>query len=135
MVVTAGQLHESQYLEPLLDSFALPRSNGYVKTRPRAVAADKAYDSKALRDYLRRRGIRCVIPERKRAVRKPGRPRVLDKGLYRQRNVVERAIGWLKQCRRIATRYEKRRIYFEGMLQLACIRLYLKRIKYLSDTT
>ena len=27
---------------------------------------------------------------------------------YRDHNVVERAVGWLKQDRRIATRYEKR---------------------------
>ena len=27
--------------------------------------------------------------------------------LYRERNIVERAIGWLKQSRRIATRYKK----------------------------
>ena len=36
-----------------------------------------------------------------------GRPPVLDKAAYRLRNVVERCIGWLKICRRIATRSEK----------------------------
>ena len=119
-----------------MEQFAVFTPKGYLKTRPTALAADRAYDARSLRQYLRTRGIRPVIPARVYAGKAPrrGRPRQLDESLYRQRNVVERTIGRLKQFRRIATRFEKRRIYFEGMLQLACLKLYLKQFQYLSDT-
>src|SRR5919202_2685530 len=63
-----------------------------------------------VRCYLRRDsiepggGIGVVIPRRKDERRRGP----FDKAAYRQRNVVERLIAWLKQFRRVATRYEKR---------------------------
>jgi transposase len=46
--------------------------------------------------------------------------------------VIEQSIGWLKEYRRIATRYEKLALSFLAMVKLACIKFYLK--KYSSDT-
>jgi transposase len=51
---------------------------------------------------------------------------VFDKQAYRRRNVVERLIGWLKESRRIFSRYEKTAKNFGGMLTLAFIRQYLR---------
>ena len=50
---------------------------------------------------LRRHRIEAVIPQRKdpRASQR-GRPLKFDRDAYRQRNVVERCIGWLKENRR-----------------------------------
>jgi transposase len=45
----------------------------------------------------------------------------LDRVTYRRRNVVERCIGWLKWCRRIATRYEKLAESYLAMITLAMI--------------
>jgi transposase len=45
--------------------------------------------------------------------------------IYRQRNVIERAINRLKQFRRIATRYEKLAANYTAMIPLACILLWL----------
>ena len=42
-----------------------------------------------------------------------------NREIYRQRNLVERAINRLKQFRRIATRYEKLAINYTAMLALA----------------
>ena len=42
------------------------------------------------------------------------------------RSVVEQCVGWLKEFRRIGTRFEKLAVNFHGMLQLAMIRRYLK---------
>jgi transposase len=55
-----------------------------------------------------------------------------DKETYRKRASVEQSIGWIKECRRIATRYEKLAVSFLSMVKLAFIRYYFK--KYLSDT-
>ena len=65
--------------------------------------ADKAYDTNAIRAFLKERGIKAVIPSksnRKKKIRH-------DKQAYKARNVVERCFCRLKDWRRIATRYDK----------------------------
>ena len=49
-----------------------------------------------------------------------------DKDDYRCRSVVECCIGWLKECRRVATRFEKLAVNFLAMLKLAIIEQYLR---------
>ncbi len=44
----------------------------------------------------------------------------------RRRNVIERCIGWLKCCRRIATGYEKLATHFLAMVKLAMIQRCLR---------
>ncbi|ATZ22234.1 Transposase DDE domain protein [Streptomyces lavendulae subsp. lavendulae] len=87
---------------------------GRPRTRPGAVAADKAYSSRANRAYLRKRGIKAVIPEkkdqaarRKRKGSRGGRPVDHDTELYKERNTIERLINKLKAWRGIATRFDK----------------------------
>lgn len=87
---------------------------GRPRTRPGAVAADKAYSSRANRAHLRKRRIKAVIPEkkdqaanRKKKGSRGGRPVTFDAELYRERNTVERLINRLKDWRGIATRFDK----------------------------
>jgi transposase len=132
--VTAGQAHESAAFETTVDAVQIPQPIGRPRCRPRRLAGDKAYDVPRIRRWLRRRGIVSVIPEKaKPHGRKPGRPPAFDKKLYRKRNVIERCIGWLKQARRIATRFEKTAVNFLAMLKLAMIQHYFKT--HLRDTT
>jgi transposase len=63
-----------------------------------------------------------------------GRPLNFDKETYRRRSVIERCIGWLKESRRIGTRFEKLAVNFLAMIKLAIIRRYF-RVLDLSDTT
>jgi transposase len=49
-----------------------------------------------------------------------------DRDEYRRRSVVECCVGWLKECRRIATRFEKLAVNFLAMLKLAMIEQYLR---------
>jgi len=51
--------------------------------------------------------------------------RGFDREAYRERNVVERCVGWLKEARRLATRYEKLARNFLAIVHLAIIRLVL----------
>ncbi|MFJ8588994.1 transposase, partial [Streptomyces sp. NPDC093595] len=65
LVVTAGQRGESPQFEAVLGRVQVPRPGpGRPRTRPRRVRADKAYASRKNRAYLRRRGIRCTIPDK-----------------------------------------------------------------------
>ncbi|GGQ38309.1 hypothetical protein GCM10010266_72050 [Streptomyces griseomycini] len=98
------------------------------------VLADKAYSSRQIRDHLRRRGIRAVIPERAdqqanrmRRGQAGGRSPAFDREAYKQRNTVERCINRLKQWRGIATRYEKTAIIYLAGLHIAGIFLWSAR--------
>jgi len=46
--------------------------------------------------------------------------------LYRARNFVERFFNKIKQCRRVATRYDKLAANYRAFIQLAYIRLWLR---------
>ena len=89
--------------------------------RPKAVIADKAYDSDALISFIRRRKARAVIPPRSNRVRF----RWLDKTLYRERNKVERFFNRLKDFRCCATRFDKLDVSFLGMIHLACAVIWM----------
>ena len=65
IVLTAGQRHDSTQLEATLDAIRVPRKRGRPRKRPKQVACDKGYSYRKCRSWLRRRGIRHVIPERK----------------------------------------------------------------------
>ena len=79
------------------------------------VIGDKAYDSDPLLAQIEAQGATPVIPPREN--RKE--PRDYDRQEYKKRNVVERFINVLKQCRRVATRYEKTARNFLGFVLLA----------------
>ena len=92
---------------------------------PFALGGDKGYRADWIDEYLLNLGIEPVIPSKENEDR-TNRPVVFDKEAYRQRNVIERLIGWLKESRRIFSRFEKTAKNFGGMLTLAFIRQYLK---------
>ena len=49
-----------------------------------------------------------------------------DREVYRDRNIIERLIGWLKEYRRIFSRFEKTAKNFGGLIKMAFIQRYLK---------
>jgi transposase len=123
VLATAGQRHEAPMLRRLMEAGAVKRpGRGRPRLRPAAVAGDKGYSFPGLRRYLRRRGIRAVIP----AKSDQPRQRAFDRAAYRQRNRVERTINRLKQFRRVATRYEKREVNYLAMVKIAAIVLWLE---------
>jgi transposase len=92
------------------------------------MGADRAYHAQRIRHWLRAQGIGAVIPPRASRAKKRhrGRPVSYDRERYRGRNVIERSIGWLKECRSVATRFEKLAVHYLGMVHLAIIERYLK---------
>lgn len=107
---------------------------GRPRTRPDAVLADRAYSSRAIRNHLRQRGIRAVIPQpsdqighRPRRGRAGGRPPAFDAEAYRQRNAVERCINRLKQWRGLAMQTDKLAIAYQAALHLATILIWARR--------
>lgn len=134
VVVTAGNVNDSTVFDTVLDAIRVPRATtGRPRRRPDRVLADKAYSSRAIRAGLRRRGIRATIPERadqaanrQRRGTRGGRPPAFDKGLYKDRNVVERCFNRLKQFRAVATRFDKLAARYRAGLHLASLILWLR---------
>lgn len=112
--MTPGQAGDSPQFRAVLSRIKVRLRVGRPRTRPAAVAADKAYSSRANRLYLRQRGIMAVIPEksdqaanRKKRGSRGGRPVSHDPDLYQQRNTVERCINKIKEWRGLAFRFDK----------------------------
>lgn len=89
---------------------------------PRAIVADRAYDTNEMIRLAKERDAVLVVPAKKN--RKV--PRALYKPVYRRRNIIERIIGRIKDNRRIATRYEKTDTNYLAFLYLAATIFNLK---------
>lgn len=127
--VTAGQRHESTRFEDMMNAVRIDR-----RCRPLRVAGDKGYSYKHIRHWLRRHGIKAVIPQRSdQLAQHKGRPLDFDKATYQRRCVIECCIGWLKECRRLCTRFEKLAVNFLAMIKVAMIQRYLRLLEF-SDT-
>jgi transposase len=128
VIVTPGQRHESVLFEAVMDTVEVRRKSGQIRRRPLRLAGDKAYSNRRIRRWLARRMIQAVIarPDDQKARLTERAEESFDREQYRRRNMVERLIGRLKECRRVATRYEKLAVNFLAMLNLALIALYLE---------
>jgi transposase len=127
--LTPGQAHESTQLEATLAPIAIARRRtGRVRRRPRRVAGDRASHARRIRRWLRQRGIQPVIPPRRTRTQTPkrGRPIRYDAVAYRGRNVVERCIGWVKEWRSVATRFDKLAVNYLQTVKLAFLMRYLR---------
>lgn len=124
--LTAGQTHESTELDQLLVAAdaCLLDEDGERIAWPFALGGDKGYRADWIDEYLLDLGIEPVIPSKENEDRE-ARPVAFDKDAYRRRNIVERLIGWLKENRRICSRFEKTAKNFGGMIKLAFLRQYL----------
>ncbi len=127
--MTKGQRHESTQVEAVFEQVSLPRANGRRRKYPKRLAADRGYDAIRIRHWLRAKGIHAIIPPKKRtAKRRRGRPNSYNQAYYRKRSATEQAIGWLREHRAIATRFEKLATTFLGLVKLGFIRRYLRTL-------
>lgn len=127
--LTPGQAHESTALEALLQGADenLFDEYGDPIAWPVALAGDKGYRAEWIDEYLLNLEITPVIPTKENQDREE-RLVEFDREAYRDRNIIERLIGWLKESRRIFSRFEKTAKNFGGFLKIAFIQRYLVMI-------
>jgi transposase len=123
--LTPGQTHESQALTTLLEGVDVVDQDDVPIVYPAKLAGDKGYRADWIDEYLLERGIQPVIPSKANQDH-DARAIEFDREAYRQRNIVERLIGWLKESRRVLTRFEKTAKNFLGMIKMAFIHRYLR---------
>ena len=112
VVVSAANANDSTMFEAVLDDIPPIRMpSGRRRWRPAKVHADKAYDHRRCRTYLRRRGIRPRIA--RRMIESSQR-------LGRHRWTIERTGAWLGGWRRLRIRYERSSERFYALAMLAC---------------
>lgn len=126
--VTSARDSERAQVLPMLDSLKVRTGKpGRPRSRPKQLAADKGYDSKELRDELRRRNIRPELPKRVWKNRRQPRGRKLTKRV--QRYVVERAFSWYQlKFRRLVVRWERKPHLFQAFVSLAFSIIWLERL-------
>jgi transposase len=108
--VTPGNVHDVSHADVLLEHITAG-----------AILGDKGYDSDAVVAKIEAAGALAVIPSKSNRKVK----RDFAKGLYKERNVVERFFNRIKQYRGLATRYEKTVESFLAMVHLVCARLWV----------
>ena len=121
--------HEVKLAVSALETVRVPRTGrGRPKQRPKELIADKAYDSKHFRNWLRRRGIKATIPSYERRERrrpKRGRPVKAGPG-YAERWKIERTFAWHGTYRRLLTRNERYLSTFRASFLVAFILTLLR---------
>jgi putative transposase len=109
MQVSPGQDGDGPHGRDLLEEF----KRGEIEH----VLGDAAYDGDETREVIKKlKAKACIKPSKNRKTRKR-----YDKQRYRNRNQVERFFNRIKQCRRVATRYEKTVENFAGFIWLAAL--------------
>jgi transposase len=112
LALTAGEAHDNRLAGKLLSRLK-------AGTMP---LADRGYDADWIRALAAKRRAWANIPPRSNR----NEPICFSPYLYRARNLVERFFNKIKQCRRVATRYDKLAVNYLAFIQLASIRLWLR---------
>ena len=121
LAVSAANTNDSFALKPLIRAIPAIRSRrGPRRRKPGKLHADKAYDHKELRTWVRTRGITVRIARKGIET---------SKKLGKHRWVIERSIAWLFSYRRLAIRYERKANHFSAFLTLAATLTCYKRLR------
>jgi transposase len=114
--LTAGEAHDNRLCSVLLSGLQ-PRT---------MLLADRGYDADWIRAFVSQQGAWANIPPRRN--RKD--PICFSPYLYRARNLIERFFNKIKQCRRVATRYDKLAANYLAFIKLASIRIWLRAYEF-----
>jgi len=112
LLLTPGQASDKTTFPQLIEGLSLARD----------VVADRGFFARTIIDLIQAGGATAHIPSQTNVrVR-----RVVDREIYRQRNLVERFFNKLKHFRRIATRFDKLARNYLAAVLMAAARLWAR---------
>jgi transposase len=112
LALTPGEAHDNRLVLTVLSAL----KSGTM------LLADRGYDADWIRTFVSMHGAWANIPPKRNRTE----PICFSRHLYRARNLVDRFFNKIKQCRRVATRYDKLAANYLAFIQLASIRLWLR---------
>ena len=116
--VTSASPNESTLVDQTLDQ-------RHISALPKRLIGDKGYDIDPLDGRMQESGIEMIAPNRSKR-RKTQDRRPLRR--YLRRWKIERLWAWLKNFRRIGSRWERYALNFLGMVQLGCALILLRHL-------
>jgi transposase len=112
LCLSPGETHDNRLCPELL-----------ARLQPQSMLlADRGYDADWIRALFKQQSAWANIPPK----RNRKEPICFSPYLYRVRNLVERFFNKIKQCRLIATRYDKLAANYLAFVKLAAIRIWLR---------
>jgi transposase len=111
--ITGGEVHDVKEAPSFIAQ--LPKSDYKIM--------DKGYDCESLREQIKQQKCTPIIPRKSNST--IGNV-ALDWGLYKYRHLVENAFARLKHFRGVATRFDKLKRNFVGVVALACAIMWIK---------
>ena len=111
IAIGSANTHDSKLVEATIESFEGSFNQDVLKV----LAADSAYDSKKIKDFLKQMNFIPLINVNKRRSKKN-----FEKTSSRHRWIVERSISWLNHFRSIRIRWARCKSSFLAFCQFAC---------------
>jgi putative transposase len=128
VVIAGANVHDTKLLAQTLDAIVVERPEP-TPAQPQHLCLDKGYDNptghRTVEEHHYQPHIRPIgeaKPKPQKGNRHPAR-----------RWVVERTLAWLSKCRAILVRYAKLPSVYLGLIQLACILLWFRRLYRLKE--
>ena len=114
---------ERKHVGELLETVEVKTGKaGRPRKKVKRLAADKGYDSDALRNSLKDAGIQPQIPRKKNAKKRPGRPVCMKSPRFQ-------VFSWLqRKFRRLVVRQERLPRCFDAFLSLSVCVMWIQRI-------
>jgi putative transposase len=128
VVIAGANVHDTKLLAQTLEAIVVERPEP-TAAQPQHLCLDKGYDNPTGRQAVEEHHYQPHI-------RRSGEPKPKPKKGNRhpaRRWVVERTLAWLSKCRAILVRYAKLPSVYLGLIQLACILLWFRRLYRLKE--
>jgi putative transposase len=123
VVIAGANVHDTKLLEATIEAIVVERPEP-TPEQPQNLSLDKGYDNPTGRQAAAKHHYQAHIRrigEEKRAPQK-------RKRYPARRWVVERTLAWLNRCRAILVRSAKLPSVYLGLIKLACILLWYRRL-------
>ena len=121
--MAGANVHDTKLLRQTIEAIVVDRPEATAEA-PQHLCLDKGYDNPTGQTATEAAGylphIRRIGEEKLDAKRRKRRPA--------RRWVVERTLAWLSKCRAILVRYAKKACNYLGLIKLACVLLWFRRL-------